>query len=197
MIPARVMPDDKPIVTFSDHEKWRAWLARHHATSTGVWLRLAKKASGAKSLSYAEAIDVALCYGWIDGQARRADDGYWLQKFTPRTKRSMWSKRNREKATALMAAGAMAPAGRAEVERAKADGRWDAAYDSPRDAVVPADLRSALNGNPRAKRFFNTLDRQNRFAILFRIQTARKPDTRARRIARFVAMLAREEKIYR
>jgi uncharacterized protein YdeI (YjbR/CyaY-like superfamily) len=197
MIPATPMPDDKPTVSFTDQKKWRAWLARHHATSMGVWLRLAKRASGAKSLSYAEAIDVALCYGWIDGQAKRADEGYWLQKFTPRTRRSMWSKRNREKAAALIAAGAMAPAGHAEIERAKADGRWDAAYDSPRDAVVPADLQSALNGNARAKRFFGTLDRQNRFAILFRIQTARKPETRARRITQFVAMLARREKIYR
>jgi uncharacterized protein YdeI (YjbR/CyaY-like superfamily) len=197
MMPAMRRIDDKAVLTFAHQKAWRAWLARHHATSPGIWLRLAKKGSNARSLTYADAIDVALCYGWIDGQAKRADEHYWLQTFTRRAKRSLWSKRNRDKATALIAAGAMAPAGLAEVERARADGRWDAAYDSPRHAAVPADLRSALNRNQRAKRFFATLDRHNRFAILFRIQTAKKEETRARRIAQFVTMLERQEKIHR
>jgi len=187
--------DASPVLTFVQKKAWAAWLAKNHDQSAGVWLRLAKKASGVKSVSYDEALDVALCYGWIDGQAKRADEQFWLQKFTPRSKRSLWSKRNRERVSALIAARAMRAAGLAEIERAKADGRWHAAYDSPRAATVPADLQAALTANRRAQRFFDTLNRQSRFAMLFRIQTAKKPETRARRITQFVAMLARGEKL--
>ena len=190
-------PDDKPILTFTAKNSWATWLAKQHAKSDGVWLRMAKKATGLKSVNYDEALDVALCYGWIDGQARSEDEQYWLQKFTPRRKRSPWSKRNREKVAELIAAGEMKPSGLAEIERAKADGRWDAAYDSPSNATVPEELQAALNRNRRAKRFFDALDRQNRFAILYRIQAAKKAETRTKRIAKFVEMLAKGEKLYR
>jgi uncharacterized protein YdeI (YjbR/CyaY-like superfamily) len=187
---------DMPVMTFRDRDEWHAWLAAHHATSTGVWVRLAKIGSGVQSIAYDEAVEGALCYGWIDGQAKSVDDRYWMQRFTPRGKRSLWSKRNRERADALIAAGVMTPAGLAEIERAKADGRWDAAYSPPSRAVVPPDLEAALNRHVRAKRFFATLDSRNRFAILHRLETARKPETRARRLAQFVEMLKKKEKIY-
>ena len=161
-----------------------------------MWLRLAKKASGTPSVTYAEAIGVALAWGWIDGQKRLGDETSWLQKFSPRGARSMWSKINRDKATALIAAGAMQPPGLAEVERAQRDGRWDAAYDAPSRAAVPEDLAAALAANPRAAAFFATLDAANRYSVLFRIQTPKKPETRAKRIEHFVAMLARHEKIH-
>jgi uncharacterized protein YdeI (YjbR/CyaY-like superfamily) len=159
-------------------------------------LRLAKKSSGLPSMSHDDALDVALCYGWIDGQARGDGDRYWLQKFTPRGKRSLWSQRNRERVAALIASRRMRAAGLAEVERARADGRWDAAYESPSRATVPDDLQAALDATPAARRFFGTLDAQNRYAILFRIRTAKRAATRARRIEKFVAMCARSEKIY-
>ena len=187
---------EKPTLSFARKSGWATWLGKHHSTSEGVWLRLAKKTSGLKSISHDEALEVALCYGWIDGQARSDGDEYWVQKFTPRGKRSLWSKRNREKALALIAAGAMRPAGLAEIERAKTDGRWEAAYDSPSRIVVPDDLQAALDANSRAKRFFATLNGQNRYAVLFRIHTAKKPETRQKRIQQFVAMLARGDTIY-
>lgn len=168
----------------------------NHAESSGVWLRMAKKGSGIPSITYAEALDVALSYGWIDGQSRRESETHWVQKFTPRSARSIWSKRNREKALALISAGEMKPSGLAEVERAKKDGRWDAAYDGPRSMTVPADLQAALDRSKRAKAFFESLDSRNRFAILFRLQTAKKSETRARRLQQFVEMLGRREKIY-
>ena len=183
-------------MAFAQKSAWAKWLKDNHGTSTGVRLRLAKKASGLESVSYNEAVDVALCYGWIDGQANSAGEKCWLQKFTPRGKRSIWSKRNREKALALIAKGEMQPAGLAEIERAKKDGRWEAAYDSPRRITVPGDLQAALDGNERARSFFQTLDSQNRYAILFRIHTAKKAETRAKRIEQFVQMLARNEKVY-
>jgi uncharacterized protein YdeI (YjbR/CyaY-like superfamily) len=189
-------PVDKPTLTFARKGAWAAWLGKHHGTSPGVWLRIAKKASGLKSISHDEALEVALCYGWIDGQAKSDGDDFWVQKFTPRGRRSLWSKRNREKALALIAAGAMRPSGLAEVERAKSDGRWDAAYEPPSRIAVPDDLQAALKKNPGAKRFFDTLNAQNRYAVLFRVHTARKAETRQRRIETFVAMLARGEKIY-
>ena len=169
---------------------------RATATSRGVWLRLAKKASGTPSVTYAEAIGVALAWGWIDGQKRPGDETSWLQKFSPRGARSIWSKINRDKALALIASGAMQPPGLAEVERAKRDGRWDAAYDAPSRAAVPEDLAAALATSPRAAAFFATLDAANRYSVLFRIQTPKKPETRAKRIEHFVAMLARHEKIH-
>jgi uncharacterized protein YdeI (YjbR/CyaY-like superfamily) len=187
---------EAPIVSFPTPRAWAEWLEAHHAASRGVWLKLAKKASGVPSVTYAEALEVALAWGWIDGQKRSHDAAAWLQKFTPRGARSIWSKINRDKALALIAAGAMRPPGLAEVERAKRDGRWEAAYDSPSRATVPEDLATALAANARAAAFFAALDAQNRYAILFRVHTAKKPETRARRIAEFVQMCARGEKVH-
>jgi len=157
---------------------------------------LAKKGSAGRSLSYAEAVEVALCYGWIDAQSKGNNATSWLQKFTPRRKRSIWSKINRERAERLISEGRMQPAGLAEVGRARQDGRWEAAYDSPRVATVPADLQTALKNRPQASAFFGTLNSQNRFAILFRLQTAKKSWTRARRIEQFIRMLENHEKLY-
>lgn len=181
---------------FSSAGAWEVWLDENHATSDGLWIKFAKKDSGIQTVTYAEALDVALCYGWIDGQARKFDDRYYLQRFTPRRRRSKWSKINREKVTNLIEAGKMKPAGMREVERARADGRWDAAYDSPSRATVPDDLQRDLDNNPEAATFFATLDSTNRYAILYRIQDAKKPETRARRIEKYVAMLGRGEKLY-
>ena len=189
-------PDGKPIRSFRDTDSWAAWLEKNHAASPGIWLRLAKKSSNVKSVSYGDAVEVALCYGWIDSQAKGDDENHSQQKFTPRSKRSIWSKRNQEKVIALIDSGRMKPAGLMEIERAKQDGRWAVAYDSPSTMEVPSDLQAALNQEPRAKAFFNTLNARNRYAILFQVQTAKRPDTRARRIKKFVAMLAREEKLY-
>ena len=184
------------ILEFRNARSWQTWLAKNHARSPGVWLRLAKKASGLQSVTYAEALDVALCHGWIDGQKKPDSASAWLQRFVPRTGRSIWSRINREKALALIDAGRMKPAGLAAIERAKASGRWETAYDSHRTATVPADLQAEFDRNPRAAKFFATLDRANRYAVLFRIQTARKPETRQRRISQFVAMLAKGEKLH-
>jgi uncharacterized protein YdeI (YjbR/CyaY-like superfamily) len=181
---------------FEDQQTWLSWLRKNHATSSGVWLRIAKKGATVRSISYPEAVDAALCFGWIDGQKKSDDDTYWLQRFTPRSEKSIWSKINREKAIRLIELGQMNAAGLREVERAKRDGRWDAAYDSPSGATVPADFQAALNKTPRAKAFFATLDSRNRYAVLFRIQTARKAETRAKRIKQFVEMLSQHEKIY-
>jgi uncharacterized protein YdeI (YjbR/CyaY-like superfamily) len=187
---------DYPILLFADRAAFRKWLGAHHASQPGLWLRIAKAASPLRSVTYAEALDVALCFGWIDGQKKSHDADSFLQKFTPRQKRSPWSKRNREHVARLIAAGEMHPAGLAAVEAAKADGRWDRAYDSPGTVRVPDDLRAALDANPAAKAFFATLNGANRYAILYRIQTAVKPETRARRIADFVAMLKRREMLH-
>jgi uncharacterized protein YdeI (YjbR/CyaY-like superfamily) len=187
---------DLPILAFASRDAWEAWLAVEHATTNGVWLKIAKKDSGLDSVSYAEGLEVALCYGWIDGQKDSLDDAYWLQRFTPRKPGSKWSKINRDKAAEFIEKGAMKPAGLREVERAKADGRWDAAYAGQRTATIPDDLRQALEHNDRARTFFATLDSRNRFAILYRIQDAKKPETRARRIEQFVAMLGQGQKIY-
>jgi len=159
-------------------------------------LQIAKKGAKVTSVSYPEALDVALCYGWIDGQKRAQSDAFWLQKFGPRTKTGLWSRINREKALALVAAGRMRPPGMAQIRRAKADGRWKGAYDSPRASTVPEDLEKALRRNAKARRFFETLDRANRYAILFRLQTAKKAETRARRLADFLKMLERGRKIH-
>jgi uncharacterized protein YdeI (YjbR/CyaY-like superfamily) len=185
-----------PIIAFAGPQAWADWLASHHASSRGVWLKLAKKDSGVASVTYPEALEVALAWGWIDGQKRSHDASAWLQKFTPRGPKSIWSKVNREKALALIAAGKMQPSGREQVERAQRDGRWEAAYDSPSRATVPEDLAAALAANPRAAAFFATLNAANRYAVLFRIQTVKKAETRARRIAQFIEMLARHEKLH-
>jgi uncharacterized protein YdeI (YjbR/CyaY-like superfamily) len=181
---------------FESVEAWERWLAEHHDEPDGVWIRLARKGSGIRSVTQPEAVETALRYGWIDGQARSFDERFYLQRFTPRRARSMWSKRNREIATALIESGRMEPPGLREVERAKADGRWEAAYDAPSGATVPEDLQGALDANAQAASFFATLDGRNRYAILHRIQTAKKPETRARRIAAFVAMLAEGRTLY-
>lgn len=189
-------PADYPTLVFADGAAWVAWLERHHATERGVWLKLAKKGAPFRTVTYAEALDGALCYGWIDGQRRGLDETAFVQKFTPRGKRSLWSKRNREHVARLEERGAMRPAGIAAVEAAKADGRWDRAYDAPGSAAVPADLAAALAGVPAAEARFRTLKSQNRYAVLHRVQTAVKPETRARRIAKYVEMLARGETPY-
>jgi uncharacterized protein YdeI (YjbR/CyaY-like superfamily) len=183
-------------ISFADADEWSAWLASHQDSSRGIWLAIARKASSTTSITYAEALEVALAWGWIDGQKRKRDDASWLQRFTPRGSRSMWSQINREKAMALIAAGKMMPSGLAEVERAKKDGRWDRAYASQGRATVPVDLEEALAKNPRAKKFFATLDARNRYSVLFRVQHAKKAETRARRIAQFVEMLANGEKLH-
>ena len=183
-------------MAFASPADWAAWLAEHHEDSGGLWLKIAKKGSGVDSVTYAEAVEVALCHGWIDGQKRALDDAHWLQRFTPRKARSRWSKINRDKATELIERGAMRPAGLREVERAKADGRWDAAYAGARSATVPPDLQAALDVDDRAREFFATLDGANRYAILYRVQDAKRPETRARRIEKYVAMLHEHRKIH-
>ncbi len=183
-------------IAFPSPETWEQWLAENHAASPGLWLKLAKKDSGIASVSYDEALEIALCYGWIDGQKDKFDGSYWLQRFSPRRAKSKWSKINRERAERLITEGKMKPAGLREVERARADGRWDAAYDSPRNMAVPDDLRLALKKNEKAQEFFETLDSRNRYAILYRIQDAKKPETRARRIEQFVAMLSEQKVLY-
>lgn len=185
-----------PTIAFPSAAAWDAWLDEHHATSDGVWLQLAKKGTDGPSVTYAEALEVALCHGWIDGQKAGLDGHAWRQKFTPRRARSRWSQVNRDKAVELERGGRMRPAGRREVERAKADGRWAAAYAPQRTATVPADLQAALDADDRARAFFATLDRANRYAILYRVQDAKRPETRARRVAQYVAMLAEHRKLH-
>ena len=185
-----------PIMLFVDTEAWAAWLDLHHAASPGLWLRLAKKDAEISSISYTQALDLALCYSWIDSHKKGYDAESWLQKFSPRKAKSIWSKVNCAKAEALISSGQMQPAGLAEVERARQDGRWEAAYDSQRNASVPADLQAALDASPEAAAFFATLSSVNRYAILFRVQTAKKAETRARRIQQFMAMLELHETIY-
>jgi uncharacterized protein YdeI (YjbR/CyaY-like superfamily) len=184
------------IRSFRNQKDWENWLERHHDKSPGLWIRLSKKGSKLPSVTYGEALESALCYGWIDAQKRADSDQAFLQRFTPRRSRSIWSKINREKVLALTANGRMRPAGLEEVKRAQADGRWDAAYDSPSTATVPDDFQEALDRNPRAKRFFATLSSANRYAILWRLQTAKKPETRVRRVALFVEMLEKGETIH-
>jgi uncharacterized protein YdeI (YjbR/CyaY-like superfamily) len=187
---------EAPVLEFESRRAWEEWLETHHSSSPGVWLRIAKKGSGRTSVSHPEALESALCYGWIDGQRKPEGEATWLQKFTPRKPRSLWSKVNREKALALIESGRMRPAGLREVERARGDGRWEAAYDRQGAAAVPEDLQAALDASPEARAFFETLNSQNRYAILFRTQTAKKAETRARRIRQFVEMLERREKLH-
>jgi uncharacterized protein YdeI (YjbR/CyaY-like superfamily) len=185
-----------PTIPFVSSDAWTAWLEEHHTASDGLWLKIAKKGSGLETVTYDQAVEIALCYGWIDGQVRSFDEDYYLQRFTPRRSRSKWSKVNRKKVTELMNRGEMKAAGLREVERAKADGRWDAAYDSPSTATVPADLLRELEKNEKAREFFSELDGRNRYAILYQIQDAKRPETRARRIVEYVAMLAEQKKLY-
>jgi uncharacterized protein YdeI (YjbR/CyaY-like superfamily) len=185
-----------PVLSFASQKKWEEWLDKHHQTSKGLWLKIAKKGAETATVSYAEALDVALCYGWIDGQKGALDDQFWLQKFTPRGPKSTWSKVNREKAQALIQASRMKPAGLAAIEQAQSDGRWERAYDSQSKAIVPEDFQKELDRNPKAAAFFATLESYNRYAILYRIQEAKKPETRARRIEKFIDMLNRGEKVH-
>ena len=187
---------DLPVVSFPSRAAWAAWLEEYHDAAPGVWLKIAKKGAGIAGVTYAEALDAALCFGWIDSQKAAFDEAFSLQRFTPRRAKSPWSRVNRDKAEALVAAGEMRPAGLREVERAKADGRWEAAYEPQSTATVPDDLRQALDGNEAAGAFFATLNSVNRYASLHRVHAAKKPETRARRIAQFVAMLAEGKKLY-
>lgn len=189
-------PNPSLIKLFKSKKDWAAWLEKNHRKSPGLWLRLAKKNSRFQSTSYKEALEVALCYGWIDGQKRPESEEAWLQRFLPRSGKSIWSKINREKALSLIASGDMQAAGLEAIANAKANGRWEGAYDSPSAASVPADLQAALDANPQAKAFFEILDRANRYAILWRIQTVKLAETRVRKIDQFVVMLARGEKIH-
>ncbi len=188
--------DNFEITLFDTQHDWEVWLKEHHADTKGVWLKIAKKGASSPSVSYAQALDSALCYGWIDGQKASFDDKYWLQKFTQRGARSIWSKVNCDKAEALIAEGRMQPAGLRQVELAKSDGRWATAYESQSKITVPDDFQSELDKNPKAKDFFSTLDSANRYAFLFRIQTAKKLETRSARIQKFIEMLSQQQKIH-
>lgn len=185
-----------PILSFETQLAWEAWLQHHQADSGGIWLKIAKKGSGIATVNYDQALESALCYGWIDSQIAQYDHQYYLHKFSPRRPKSKWSKMNREKAEALIVAGRMQPPGYKQVEQAKIDGRWEVAYDPQSQIAVPVDLQLELEHNPQAIAFFATLNKLNRYAILHRIQDARKPETRARRIRKFVEMLANNKKIY-
>jgi uncharacterized protein YdeI (YjbR/CyaY-like superfamily) len=185
-----------PIGEFASQRDWEAWLEAEHARARGVWLRLAKKGAGVASVTHDEALETALCYGWIDGQARSVDERFWLLKFTPRGRRSKWSRVNTDKVAALERQGRMKPSGLAEVARAKQDGRWDAAYEPASTATVPDDLQRALDAEPTLRAAFAGLDSRNRYAILYRLQDARQPATRARRLEQFLAMLREGRRIY-
>ncbi len=188
--------DDLPVLEFGSQAAWESWLDAHHAAAPGAWLKIAKKGSGAETVSYAEALEVAICYGWIDGQKDRLDDVHWLQRFTPRKPGGKWSRINTDQATELIKAGRMRPAGQREVELAQADGRWEAAYEGQRTMPVPEDLERELARNEAAREFFATLSGVNRYAILYRIGSVKRPETRARKIAQYVAMLAEHQTIY-
>ena len=176
-------------MSFASAEEMDNWLVEHGEGSDGIWLKFAKKASGIESVVYAEAVEIALCHGWIDGQAKRLDESYYLQRFTPRRARSKWSRINREKADSLITEGRMRAGGLREVERAKEDGRWDEAYDSPATATVPEDFQAALDAEPAAREFFASLGATKRYSFLYRIQDAKRPETRAKRIAEYVELL--------
>jgi uncharacterized protein YdeI (YjbR/CyaY-like superfamily) len=188
--------DGLPHLTFASAAEWEAWLEANHDSSEGAWLKIAKKGSGVASVTNAEALDIGLCFGWINGRREALNDDYYLQRYTRRRPGGKWSRINVEKVAELTAAGRMRPAGFAEVERAKADGRWDAAYESPRRMGVPDDLEREFAARPAAREFFESLDSRNRYAILYRLADAKRPETRARRLAKFVAMLETGERIY-
>ena len=183
------MPGDYPQLELSGQDDWQAWLDANHESSDGVWLMFAKKASGITTVNYAEALDVALCFGWIDGHVKRLDDDYYLQKFTPRRKRSRWSLINTEHVARLIEEGRMRPAGQAQIDAAKADGRWDAAYASPSRAKVPADLEAELDKSKKAAEKFESLSKSARYTIVYAIEEAKRPETRARRIKKYVDLL--------
>src|SRR6184192_3961492 len=196
MLPAMSASEDQKSIRFASAAEWERWLGKNHRDCDGVWIKMAKRASGVDGVRYPEVLESALCYGWIDARREALDERFFLQRFTPRRARSRWSRINREKAEQLIEAGRMRPAGLAEVERARADGRWEAAYEGQRTADVPDDLRRELDARPKAREFFETLSSQNRYAILYRLQDAKRPETRARRLEKFVAMLEAGETIY-
>jgi uncharacterized protein YdeI (YjbR/CyaY-like superfamily) len=187
---------DLPIVAFKSRQAFDAWLTSQRADSRGLWLKIARKSSGIASVSRDEAVDTALCHGWIDGQLDSFDGDYWLISFTPRQSTSIWSEKNRARALELVKLGVMRASGLREIDRAKADGRWERAYAAASTAKVPDDLRAALARNKKAAAFFETLDARNRYAILYRTHNAKKAETRAARIAKFIAMLAAGETIH-
>jgi uncharacterized protein YdeI (YjbR/CyaY-like superfamily) len=190
------MSDSLPTVFFASAREWEEWLEANHAACAGVWIKIAKKDAGIESAGYPEVLESAVCFGWIDGRREALDERFFLQRFTPRQPRARWSRINRDRAERLIAEGRMRPVGLAEVERAKADGRWDAAYESQSRIAVPEDLQRELDARPQAKAFFAQLTSQNRYAILYRLQDAKQPETRARRLATFIAMLEAGETIY-
>ena len=196
MSPTKKPDLDLPVRLFKHPRAWDAWLVKHFDSSAGLWLRLAKKSATLQSVTYQEALDIALCHGWIDGQKKSYDEETWLQRFTPRGPRSIWSKINRAKALELIEGGRMQAAGFAAIASAQKNGRWDTAYDSHRTAVPAADFQEALDQSSKARAFFATLNSQNRYAILFRLQTAKKVETRQRRIAQFISMLEKGETLY-
>lgn len=188
--------EGEPVIRFERAADFEAWLEAHGTSSSGLWVKMAKKDAKVASIDYATALDSALCFGWIDARKRSLGEVFWIQRFTPRKPRGRWSRINRDKASALIEAGRMRPAGQLEVDRAKADGRWDAAYEGQRSAEVPDDLRAALDADPRAAEFFATLDSANRYAVLYRVHEAKRPETRAARIEKLVAMLQAHETIH-
>lgn len=188
--------DERPVIAFEDTRAWRAWLEQNYESTPGVWVKIAKKASGIQTVTYQEALEEALCFGWIDGLKRPYDERYFIQKFTPRTRRSMWSKRNQGIVERLVAEGRMQPAGQREIDVAKADGRWERAYGSSKTIEIPEDFLQELAKDKKAEAFFKTLNKANTFAIAFRLTTAKKPETRARRMQKILEMLANEEKFY-
>ena len=195
-MPKTPFTPDLPVKLFKSQDAWAKWLETNHAKSPGIWMRIAKKDGGLTSVNYAEALDVALCHGWIDGQKRPLDEASWLQRFTPRGARSMWSTINKGKTKTLIESGRMRPSGMAAIESAKADGRWDAAYGPSSTAEVPPELRAALDRSPKAKAFFETLRGANRYALIYRVHTAKKAETKAKRVADFIARLERGETIH-
>ena len=199
MTPKKSIKKDKndfPVMEFPTQKKWHQWLSKNHATFEGIWLKFHKKHSGLKSINYAEAVEEALCFGWIDGQAKPFDENSWIQKFTPRRSKSIWSKRNIERVTQLIEQGRMKPAGLKEIEAAKADGRWQKAYDSPGNMTASEDFLKRLNKNKKAKQFFESLNKTNKYAINWRLQTAKKPETREKRMKAIIEMLAKGEKFH-
>ena len=196
MMPSPKVKSELPIKLFKEKRDWAIWLDKNQAISPGLWLRIAKKPSDIKSVTYAEALEIAICYGWIDGQKKTYDEFTWLQKFTPRGARSIWSAVNREKAGELIRNGQMKQAGLKAIERAKENGQWAAAYDSQSKITLPDDFQAELDKHAKAKAFFLTLNSVNRYAILFRLQTARKPETRLKRMQQFIVMLDKHEKLH-
>ena len=189
-------PNELSILPFRSSEEYEGWMAENHANPEGIWLRLFKKDSGKETITYDEALDVALCYGWIDGQLKKFDDESWLRKFTPRRNGSKWSKRNTEHVERLTKEGRMKPSGLAEVEKAKADGRWEEAYETQRNMTIPDDFMEALSANPQALAFFQSLNKANLFAIAYRLSTAKRPETREKRMQQILEMMAKGEKFH-